>query len=231
VLERRDTANPILFVELDGNVFDLSHLTPEQKASYESAIKLLSASKLFAYYYDKLERSSMSYKVVINADLGKGGCYNANDRTVTFSSPNSYVVAQELFHAFQDDGDFYSPNEDHQNIECEGDLMSYYIVLDAGLMFGLFFPGEEHFYNSVATELDVPSQEVINSELCDRAFLETCEIRQKHFVDLYLNGDKSVRGYCAEPSNATPEAMKKVFKEANPELVGPRLPNGDYYSN
>lgn len=225
--------SPIMLVEIDGRVFDLSHLSAAERTKYDAVIKTLSSSKLFAYYYKQLESSTNVYTIK-TGQVGKegGGSYDSRTGTVRFIDMGAYTVAQELFHAYQDEGGFY-PNPDwrysRSHIETEGDVMTQYVTLEAGALTPAF--GD---WSNEIMSFD-PTADFVTSANYKNLFNKATDMR----IDYYKKqaaeaGRNDAPGYTLPNSNEAPLAIIKVVKEAaatEDKLQGPRLPNGDYYEN
>jgi RHS repeat-associated protein len=228
--------NPIWFYEVDGRVFDLSNMSKSDRASYDATIKRLSSSKLFRYYYKQLEKSPQTYTVNVDPNLKTGGQYSGDTKSVSFKEMNSYVVAQELFHAFQDDLGVYDSEIDHSNIEAEGDIMTKYVMIEAVLPIQNFEPGsswDTEINANFGGEFDIPSNSEVQSEAYNNFFQKAVEKRIIYYKDIEKKYDKSGSGfydsYTKFPkSDANPEAIRRVFNETSNDKIGPTNENGDY---
>jgi hypothetical protein len=100
----------------------------------------LKRSDVFSYYYSVLENSNTTYTVIADGKKlpsggTSGGYFDARDNTIGIGeSMTSYIKAQELFHAFQTDGKFYENDKPipFSTRETEGDVLSLYVLNDAG---------------------------------------------------------------------------------------------------
>ena len=212
--------NPILYYEIDGAVFDLGNLSESQKVEYAQMLEVLNSSKLFKYYYEVLQSSEVIYTIKVE-DLGVGGRFNPMTNTVTFKSLCSpSIIAQELFHAYQNDlGVYYQ--KDHTVIETEGDLMTQYVANEAGIPMGGML-SEQSSEGGWAEDISVingdkftnPTNEQIQSEEYDAKFSEAVDFRIEHFKTLGEN----YKGYYSTPnSGQKPLATKEVFKKTSEE--------------
>ena len=244
--------SPIIFIDSDGREIDLSKLTPEQQKTYNDRIKRLKASDIFNYYYSYLENSDMVYYI-------EPGGYEKSEKTgetggafvidkekgggsVRVGKFDAYVIAQELFHAFQTELDVYDNLLDKSVIETEGDLASYYVVLEAGLPF--ISNIGENWSDAILLKYDdgfrVPSATEIESEEYQKLFVEATDKRIDEYKKKRDAAEKEKEGSGYLFSGYTmpnwtkngPKALLKAKQESETKNnVGPRMENGDFYSN
>lgn len=113
------------------NIIDTSSLTEQEQQALDATLTELCGSKLFESYYEHLQQSGVEYKF-INKSQGMGaGSFNPTTKEIGGYS-NPYVVAQELFHAYQNDLNIYSQS-DGSVIETEGDLIAIAIAVAANV--------------------------------------------------------------------------------------------------
>lgn len=204
--------NPLIYVDRDGKEVDLSNLTAEQLTKYNATIELLSSSKLFKYYYQQLVESSTVYTVKgENQVNGKqvGGYFNPNNNEVGVGENfNGYVVAQELFHAFQKDGKFYegSSPKPLSTIETEGDIMTVYVMLESGSG----FPSYGEWMNDIVNQAfeSIPSSVVVGSEEYQTMFQKAVDNR----IQYYKEQGMDTPTYTAPNTGEKPKAIEATIK-------------------
>ena len=223
--------NPIWLLEIDGAKFDFSNLTQKEKEDYQTMITSLKASKLFAYYYKQLEISDVVYKIDFDEKLEEGGKYVNNNKTVTIGENlTHYILAQELFHAYQNDLEIYTYLKDRSNMETEGDIMTMYVMFDVDG--ASVDPDWSNKIISTYGVYTVPSGEDVISKDYSIIFAETVEERIKYYKANQKENGTDFSGYTRDASSIQPKAIIKVISETDSEQeIGPRLPNGDFYSN
>lgn len=223
--------NPIMFIDPDGRVIDLSNLSSDQREKYEAQIKVLSKSKLFATYYSRLQNSETVY--TINAGGGYGGSGSFNPATgevhAILSSP--YVISQELFHAYQSDLGLYD-SRDLSVMETEGDLVSTNIQNELGLIsIGGSWDQGINFNDNYVDENLAFDEGVLTDEF-NKDFAKAVDAR----IEYYKNTSKEIgvdgpKTYVSQNSGKPPLALQKAVREKNAENIsGPRLENGEFYA-
>ncbi len=227
--------NPIMYVELDGRIFDISKMSDQQRQEYDAIIAILMQSEFFKYYYEKLEKSTTVYKVVIDPNMKNSGKFTSSTETVTlnkFGVSDGYAVAQELFHAFQWEirKNIYNGTRPLQNIESEGDIASVYVAVEVGLV----SPAPEWQEELMKlTNYEATSVEQLNSSEYQEKYRKLMELRQTFYLQDTKAYDYTAPSYTALPQDFGPEALDKVLREveADKSMCGPQLENGNYYSN
>ncbi len=210
--------NPILYVDPDGKEIDLSNLTAEEITKYNAVIEMLSSSELFSYYYQQLVESKTSYKIKASNDLNGrqvGGYFDPNKNEVGIGvNFSSYVVAQELFHAYQIDGGFYSNNDPkpYSTIETEGDIMSAYVMLECGGLIPTFGDWiDDILYEAYE---NIPNSTEINSKEYQEKFQKAVDDR----IQYYVNEGLDTPTYTSPNTGEEPKAIESVIKGAEEEL-------------
>lgn len=203
--------NPIIYVDSDGREIDLSDMTAEQITKYEAAIEVLSKSDIFSFYYQQLVESQTVYKITASGYTQKdgtetGGYYSPAKTTVGVGkSINEYVVAQELFHAYQDDGDFYEKGKE-STIETEGDVATIYVMLQSELGFPSYGKWAEKIINEAYDA--IPSSVEIGSEEYQTMFQNAVDERIKYYQE--QGGDTPT--YTKPNTGEKPKALKAAVK-------------------
>ncbi len=223
--------NPIWFKELDGAVFDFSNMNAQEKEQYDALITKLSESDIFSYYYSVLDNSKTVYTVEFDSELPRGGQFNYATNTVSLKSVYSrYTAAQELFHAFQTEKGFYDPEGDRANIETEGDIATLYVMFQAHSG----YPSPEEWLSPIIDEYGlgiVPNTNEVESAQYNELFQSTVAQRINFYEEQNKKFDDFFKSYTTEKSETEPKAIIKTIKESDDSLVGPRLENGDFFSN
>jgi RHS repeat-associated protein len=232
--------NPIMYIEIDGMVFDLGYLSESEKKSYlDKVTSLKNSSKMFNYYYTYLEKSNVVYTIHKSPNNKAPASFVPDVNYVVFKNFDEIfdaAVVQELFHAFQFDlmrkeKIFESaPNTPLSNIELEGDIMTTYVADERGASSQIYgWEGELGQYYEITSE-------VLNSEEYLNDYSQALDRR----IDFYKDKAKepgntrSYASYTAPRQDFGPEAIMKVVKEieaSSNKLEGPRQQNGDYYEN
>jgi RHS repeat-associated protein len=222
--------NPVILVDPDGREIDLSNLSDSERAAYNARIEKLSSNKLFNSYYNRLSNSETTYYIMPGSGAGGSGSYDPQTNII-HAIDNLEVLAQELFHAYQEDLGVYNSN-DRSVREAEGDLVSSNIALSLGGLAnanpwdqGIGFIYVDEFINfneSVLTSaFDIDFNKAVDARI---NFYKT---RQRD------EGAVAPKGYIQKNSGVGALALKKLIREVNADqnMVGPRLSNGDFYTN
>ncbi len=209
--------NPISFIDVNGDSLDVSGLSKVQLEKYNFQISLLMESKLFAAYYKALSESKTTYK--ISAQKGKQGTpyamgqfFKSATNEIGFGENlDAYVVAQELFHAFQKDGEFYKNNSPSpvSSIETEGDILTQYVMSDAGLAFPIYGDWSNDFQKD--SYEGIPSIEKVTSPQYQKMFQDAVENRIKYYKKSGLN----VPTYTAPNTGVKPKAFEAIIRKIN----------------
>lgn len=105
--------NPVIFVDMNGDTIDVSHLTKEQLNQYSSMISQMNKSENFQKLYSELQNSEATYTITIGDPeepraaaqfkenepgvVGSGGTFTFRETAMgSFGS-----IAHEFFHAGQ----------------------------------------------------------------------------------------------------------------------------------
>ena len=246
---------PILFIDPDGRIIDLSKLSDSHKALYNTMLAKLSKSELHSYVYKALESSTANFTIVFDENLKAAGKYNTETGTITINpnkvTENVSVLSEEMFHGFQFDSkdELYPDGVSAQNIEAEGDIYKEYVdkqlsgqpeevPLKGGgfIVVGGYNPQPQdfnfcaEFFNLCESYEEgvngLPSREQMESTDFLGDFSSLITFRYE------TNKDNSnlPPSYRAAPSNTAPNSLTKAVTEASASnLAGPRLENGDYY--
>jgi hypothetical protein len=225
--------NPISFIDPDGRYVELGNLSKEQKKSYQQKISTLNQNKIFRAFYQRLEKSDITYTIDISSGAGGSGSFNPKDNTVSVLLGDDFIVAQELFHAYQQDLGVYD-SSDLSVRETEGDIVSTNIGLSLG-QGTVGTPWDQGIgFNYVDDDLNL-NESVLSSDF-DQDFSNAVDAR----ISFYKGRNKennqvgSTGSYTQANSGKSALALKKVVREASASsanLAGPRLQNGDYYEN
>jgi RHS repeat-associated protein len=204
--------NPIIYVDPDGRKIELSKLTATQLTRYNAMLEVLSESELFAYYYEQLLASDIVYSIQGTGHYGEkelGGYYDPKTHTVDVGSEQfMYVMAQELFHAYQDDGKFYEgyKPKPYSTIETEGDVLTLYVVMNVqgGGGFSLNQWIMEIFME--ATQ-DLPSSDEVGSDEYQKMFQKAVNARIAYYTQLNLDAPT----YTAPNTGVGPIALEALM--------------------
>jgi RHS repeat-associated protein len=230
--------NPVLYVDPNGNIIDISKLTESEKKTYTSNLKILNTNKLFYAYYSRLANSETTYQVSFGGGSGGGaGSFDPSTNEIRFQNSLT-AMSQEMFHAYQSDLGVYT-SADLSVRETEGDLVSDNIVTS------IIASGTVNMCSSVSiwgTE-DIGSKKYIGNDgnfdlsVLSASFDADFNKAVDNRISFYLNRQKNEgvsapKTYIQPNSRAGALALKRLVREvyANDNLVGPRLPNGDFYS-
>jgi len=220
-----------MLVDPDGRYFDLSNLTGEQRKEYDKKIKRLNENKLFHYYYNRLLKSDIKYMITFGNGGNGGGFFNPNNNEIQLS--DSYeVYAQEIFHAFQQDYGVYT-GADKSVRETEGDLVSCVVALSIGEV-ALNTDAWDQGIVLDYTDPEFNYTDEVFTSVFDNSFSSAVDSRIKYYKKLASSGERSLDPtYTQANSGQNALALKKAQREARANelnLVGPRLQNGDFYS-
>jgi len=180
--------NPIIYNDVLGDKIVLSSdMTYTQRQSYKGIIKLLNESSIFRFYYDNLQNSDVIITVGINDKPRGAGEFKSGVNEVNFTDEHpltTYVVGQELFHAYQLTNGFYYNNHknDKSTIETEGDIVSFFVAYQAGTPANE--PGSWMSGISLAYGLfEVPTSKDVNSEKYGLLFNGAVDKRIKYYLN------------------------------------------------
>ena len=207
--------NPIIYIDPDGKEIDISNLTAEQLTKYNAAIEVLSSSKLFSYYYQQLVESSTVYTIKGSNEVnGKqvGGYFNPKNNEVGVGeSFSGYVMAQELFHAFQKDGGFYEGSNPKplSTIETEGDIMTVYVMLESGSSFPTYGEWMSDILNQAFKS--IPSSVQVGGEEYQKMFQKAVDDR----IQYYKEQGMDTPTYTAPNTGEKPKAIEATIKGAD----------------
>ena len=213
--------NPIIYLDNDGDTVRFAGMSDIQIEEFQAFLSVARSSDLFNYYYTALEQSNTVYYIRVDENLTLGGRsisgqFNSNDNTVTIKSISRYIVTiQELFHAYQKDLGVYN-RADHAIKETEGDLMTEYVVNEAGLGFGSMLSEQgmlggwgEYILEINGSRYDNPTNEQVQNEEYNKLFTEAVDKRIEHFK---IQGE-GYEGYTTPNSGSEPKAIKEVFNK------------------
>ncbi len=212
--------NPINALEINGDSINVSELTSSQLERYNSGIELLKESEVFSEYYSALEKSETIY--TISAQKGKEGTsssegqfFNPKTKEVGLGeSMNTYAVAQELFHAYQSDGGFYMNDKPtpYSTIETEGDIVTMYVMMEAGLGFPSYGEwGNDFQFDSYE---GIPSINKIQSKEYQNMFQNAVNNRINYYKGTGLNAPT----YTSPNRGVKPKAFESIIKQLNNDL-------------
>ncbi len=240
---------PIIYVDPDGKIIDLSKLTSEQITKVEAQIELMKASPLFTKMYESLVNSEEIFYLNSPNDIVLGGGkYDPNDKSINFSLEGlnpELVMSQEMFHAYQ-----LSPEmkkivsrgkEDGQylitDIETEGEVATFYMAQEVyGVEDNPYYPllgstyervNGQFKHGTVFMNENTPS----STELSSKEFNKNYQEYKTRFTKDAKFQSKP-KNYQGPFNNARCEALLKIVKEIEADtnnLQGPRLEDGSYY--
>jgi hypothetical protein len=206
--------NPVLFIDVNGDSIDVSGLTGSQLEVYNSQIEFLMKSKVFAAYHNILSESETVY--TISAQKGEEGTpseagqfFNPKTNEIGLGeSMNTYAVAQELFHAFQSDGKFYSGDKPKpfSTIETEGDIATIYVMTEAGLAYPSYGNWSQDFQFDAYD--GTPSLERIQSPGYQQMFQTAVDNRINYYKSTGLNAPT----YTSPNRGIGPKALEGVIR-------------------
>jgi hypothetical protein len=186
-----------------------------------------------------LESSSNTYTIVIDNDLKGGGSFKPETGTIklnlTVIDNFPEIASEEMFHALQKDklGDDYS-DVSKQNIETEGDLYTHYV--QTTIYKGKGYSPFGHLNDDVLSEMGLYDEDVEpNSEQMSSEEYQSLygELVQKRY-EKYKDNPTAPSSYKSKPGEQQPTTLIKATREAEANeqnLAGPRLDNGDYYTD
>ena len=223
--------NPILFIDPDGRYIDISNLSKSEQKAYNARIEKLSSNKLFSAYYNRLANSETTYYIKSGSGAGGSGSFNPKTNEI-HAIEDVATFAQEVFHAYQSDLGVYG-KDDLSVRETEGDLVSSNIATSLGEM-SLGNAWDQGIGFEYVDDNLVFNESVLTADF-DKDFNKAVDAR----IEYYKNREKEFGAeapatYVQKNSGVGALALKKVVREARAtesNLSGPRLPNGDYYSN
>jgi hypothetical protein len=212
----------------NGNLSILIFSTPPKK-TYNAMIEKLSGSKLFRAYYNRLMNSQTTYYIKPGAGAGGSGSYKDDTKEI-HAIENIEVLAQEMFHAYQSDLGVYN-QADISVRETEGDLVSTNVAISVGEA-----ARSNEWDQGIGYEY-IDDNMTFDEKVLTEAFGVDFEKAVNSRIDFYKkrekeDGAKAPAGYVQKNSGKGAMALSKAVREAAAEdLAGPRLSNGDYYSN
>ena len=209
--------NPILYLDVNGDSIDVSNLTDEQLKKYNSQIELLMESRMFSAYYSILQKSKTIYSVSAQkgeegTDSEEGHFFNPNNNEVGVGENiDAYAVAQELFHAYQSDGNFYSGDKPKplSSIEAEGDIATIYVMTEASLAYPNYGNWSHDF--QVDAYDGIPSISKVMSSEYQQMFQTAADNR----IDYYKSKSTKMNvphSYLTPNTGVRPKALEAVIR-------------------
>jgi len=121
---------------------------------------------------------------------------------------NSYVVAQELFHAFQSDGEFYSKDNPKplSTIETEGDIVTQYVMFEAQLGAPVYGDWSQDFMFDAMG--GAPSIDKVRSTQYQGMFQKAVDNR----IDYYKKSGLNAPTYTSPNTGAKPRAFEALIR-------------------
>ena len=176
-----------------------------------------------------MENSETTYFIKSGSGAGGSGSYNPKINEI-HAVNDVEVLAQEMFHAYQSDLGVYSKG-DLSVRETEGDLVSSNIALSLGGL-SMGNPWDQGIGFEYVDDDLIFNEKVLTGSF-DKDFNKAVDAR----IGFYNNretvdGAKAPGTYVQKNLGVGAIALKKVVRESyanENNLVGPRLPNGDYY--
>jgi hypothetical protein len=146
---------------------------------------------------------------------------------------NDEYTLEEFFHAFQDDNSGINEKVSKSNIEYEAKLFTFLTQMRLVLLACKSGGTSESLDNIVISEF---SENMTSEEFQSSKFLQLYANGVKDFSDYWKANDpqKKFPSYQAPPSTQGPVNLYKATREAevnSENIIGPRLENGDFYSN
>jgi len=138
-----------------------------------------------------------------------GQFFNPNTNEVGLGEGmNTYVMAQELFHAYQSDGSFYREDKPKplSTIETEGDIATMYVMTEAGLGFPNYGSWSEDFQFDAYD--GPPSLEKIQSASYQQMFQTAVDKR----IDYYKSTGMNVPTYTSPNRGVRPKALQGAVR-------------------
>jgi RHS repeat-associated protein len=198
--------NPVKLVDPTGNTIDISGLSEAEKAVYENSIKQLIKSPLFAYYYGELQSSTKTYKIQEGPGRGGEGSFEPKSNTISANLDNLCALSQEMFHAYQTDGGFYT-SEDASVRETEGDLVSMLVMSDIGHSTGS--------YGTWANTFVKYQYDDYRETLAEESFILDFDKMVDDRINYYLNTENPPKSYIQPNSHKRPRALLKALENAS----------------
>ncbi len=219
--------NPVRFTDPNGKEIDISKLSASERARYFQNIATLSNNPLFSTYYNRLQLSKTVYSFGFGSGAGGSGSFNSRSNEI-FALDNLESMAQEMFHAYQTDLGVYT-DKDQSVREAEGDLVSTNIATSLGRAANANSWDNGIGYDFMDRNFDT---KVLSPEF-DRKFNSAVNNRIKFYLDrLSDDGAESSKSYLMSNSRVGALGLKKLVREvdAHKNMVGPRMENGDFYT-
>ena len=214
--------NPIRYVDPTGMKIDyFSKLSNFAQNNYSSTVNVLSECPMFKILYDKLLESNTNFVICINNSRYRDkyhpeygtvdGFYNISNQTVAFKDEKiigggylySYVWAEELFHAYQQDNlDLY--NGKKVNFEFEAKIFAELIVQQTG---GYNTPSD---CISIIVNALLNDKIDINSKEFEKLYIQQCEI----FINDHKISGEGGENYIA-PNDSLPYCLMSIINSLN----------------
>ena len=200
------TWNPIKLIDPTGDTIDVSGLSKKQLAIYMNSVNLLKKSPLFAYYYEELQKSSTTYALQAGPGYGGEGSFDPNNNTISANLDNLHSLSQEMFHAFQSDGNFYTSN-DASVRETEGDLVSLLVLDDIGELCPQF--------GNWANSFNKYRFDEYRENLAEDNFISDFDKMVDDRINYYMKTNNPPPNYIQPNSHKGPQALLKALKGAS----------------
>ncbi len=219
--------NPIIYVEVDGQYFDWSKVSPEQRVKIEGAmLSLAKSSTLYGQIYKQLSESAKPYVMAVGVttqapdghqvegqfmpDKLTGGGeirYREPDR-----AENAAVNIEETFHAYQNDvkNEVYDDKKTH-NLEYEAKVLVTLVQIEGSLIASPS-PGAEGMFDYLYLNDDyvdnpgmIPTETQINGEKFQGKYMKE--------GDNFSEANKNNYPTYSVKNQEGPKAIERIYKD------------------
>ena len=198
--------NPIRLIDPTGDTIDVSGLSKGQLEVFTNSVNDLNGSPLFAFYYGELQKSKKKYRIQAGSGHGGEGSFEPKDNTISASLDNLFVLSQEMFHAYQSDGNFYT-SKDASVRETEGDLASMLVMIDIGrLCINI---------GDWANSFDKYKFDDFRETLAGEGFISDFDKMVDDRIDYYLRTENPPESYIQPNSHTGPQALLKALESSS----------------
>ena len=198
--------NPMILTDPKGDTINISCLSENQLDVFSRSVNELKHSPLFEYYYGELIKSPNTYIIQAGPGYGGEGSFTPTNNAISANLDNLHALSQELFHAYQSDGCFYTP-ADASVRETEGDLVSLLVMDDLGRLSSSYGDWIKTFNNYRFDDS--------HESLLDDNFILDFDKMVDDRINYYLNTNNPPKLYIQPNSHTGPKALLAALNGAS----------------
>ena len=205
-------SDPVNLIDVQGDTISTKALSAKDAESYNEKISFLKNNQMFRSYYERLTKSKQIYPIIVDNKLaGSGAFYPKSNKVIVKDMSDYYPLAQELFHAYQEDLNIYTA-KDRSVREAEGDLVSA-LVMDNLNMGAPVAPWLTDLFSKI---INIEDTQEKTKYLTSYDFINEFNTAAEARIDFYKNEriDSPIT-YIQSNSKMGPQAFLILLKSIN----------------